>query len=88
MSTGEKITRAGKGRRKLDGLPDLLPHRAVAEKMGVSPEVLRDWVARGVFPEPHSAFEHTWLYRADLIREWLETGAWPEGVKFRRVRPE
>jgi hypothetical protein len=49
--------RAGKAREKLADLPVLMPHRLVADKLGVTPDALRDWVAKGVFPEPHSLFE-------------------------------
>ena len=78
--------RAGKAKVKLEGLPDLIPHRLVADKLGITPDTLRDWVTKGTFPEPHSHFEHTWLYRVDFIRAFLETGRWPEGAKFQRRR--
>lgn len=78
--------RAGKARIKLDDLPDLIPHRLVADKLGISPDSLRDWVAAGTFPEPHSTIERTWFYRVDLVRAYLTTGEWPEGTKFRPSR--
>jgi hypothetical protein len=75
--------RAGKARGKLADLPDLITHRLVADKLGVTTDTLREWVAKGVFPEPHSIFEQTWLYRGDFIRAFLETGRWPDGARFR-----
>jgi hypothetical protein len=78
--------RAGKARDKLADLPDLIPHAMVAEKFGITTTTLRNWVASGEFPEPHSTLAQTWLYRVDFIRAFLETGRWPEGVKFKRQR--
>lgn len=78
--------RAGKAKVKFDDLPDLITHRLVADKLGITPDTLREWVTKGTFPEPHSHFEQTWLYRVDLIRAFLETGKWPDEAKFRRER--
>jgi hypothetical protein len=80
--------RAGKARDKLADLPDLIPLTLVADKLGITSTILREWVTKGVFPEPHSIFEQTWLYRVDLIREFLGTGRWPDGTKFRGRRGE
>lgn len=74
---------AGKARVKLADLPDLIPHFLVADKLGITTDRLRDWVAQGTFPEPHSMVERTWFYRVDLVRVYLEIGRWPEGTKFR-----
>lgn len=81
-----RTKRAGKARDKIDDLPDLIPHRLLADKLGVTPRTLRDWVTNGAFPEPHSHFEQTWLYRVDLIRAFLDTGKWPDGTRFQRTR--
>jgi hypothetical protein len=78
--------RSGRAKRKVEDLPDLIPHWVVAEKIGVATETIRDWVTRGTFPEPHSIIEQTWLYRVDFIRAFLETGRWPDGAKFQRRR--
>lgn len=78
--------RAGKARVKLADLPDLIPHTFVAEKIGVSSTALRNWVASGEFPEPHSVLGQTWMYRVDTIRPYLETGRWPDGTRFKRTR--
>jgi hypothetical protein len=75
--------RAGDALEKLADLPDLITHRLVADKLGVTPDALRDWVYAGVFPEPHSVIERTWLYPIGPIRVFLATGAWPKGTKFR-----
>lgn len=78
--------RAEKAKVKFDDLPDLIPHRLVAKKLGITTDTLREWVGKGTFPEPHSFFEQTWLYRVDLIQAFLETGKWPECAKFKRRR--
>jgi hypothetical protein len=75
---------AGKARRKLDDLPGLIPHTMVADHFGIIPDLLRDWVAKGVFPRPHSVFDRTWLYRVAVVRAFLKIGKWPEGTEFRR----
>jgi hypothetical protein len=81
--------RAGKAREKLADLPDLIPHHFVAEKLGITTTTLRDWVYNGMFPRPHAAIEHTWLYRVDWVREFLETGRWPKEATFNRAtRPQ
>jgi hypothetical protein len=59
--------RAGKARQKLADLADLIPHSMVAEKLGITTVCLRNWVAVGEFPEPHSILKRTWLYRVDLL---------------------
>jgi hypothetical protein len=78
--------RAGKARSKIDDLPDLIPHRLVADKLGVTPDTFKDWVDNGTFPMPHSKFEQTLLYRVDFIRAFLDTGIWPDGARFQRGR--
>jgi hypothetical protein len=77
---------AGKARSKLGGFPGLIPHRQVAALLGITPNAIRKWVAKGAFPVPHSIFEQTWLYRVDVVRVFLDTGKWPEGTKFNRTR--
>jgi hypothetical protein len=79
-------TRARKAGRKIDDVPGTITHRKVAEKLGITPETLRRWCLKGTFPEPHSVFEHIWLYREDVIRAFLDTGEWPAGTKFKSVR--
>lgn len=61
----------------------LVTHREVAEACSVDTETLRDWVAKGEFPEPHSVIERTWFYRVDVVAHWLETGEWPRGARFK-----
>jgi hypothetical protein len=78
--------RAGVASRKIDDLADLIPHRLVAAKLGVTTDTLREWVGKGDFPEPHSIFQQTWLYRVDHVRAFLETGKWPDGTKFKMTR--
>jgi hypothetical protein len=77
---------AGQDKDKLADLPDLITHRDVAEKLGITTNNLRDWVAKGTFPVPHSRVEKTWLYRLDLVRAYIETGRWPPEAKFRFSR--
>ena len=79
-----KESRSERARKKIEQFPDLVPHWVVAEKLGITTDSLRDWVAGGNFPEPHSVCVQTWFYRVDLVRAYLETGRWPEGTKFRR----
>ncbi len=68
--------------RKFADLSDLIPHRIVADKLGVTPDTLRGWVDLGSFPLPHAVIERTCLYSVELIRQFLENGTWPEGTKF------
>jgi predicted DNA-binding transcriptional regulator AlpA len=77
-------TRARKAGRKIDDVPGTVTHRKVAEKLGITPETLRRWVAKGAFPRPLAVIETIWLYREDIIRAFLQTGKWPEGTEFRR----
>lgn len=60
----------------------LITHREIAASCSVDTETLRKWVAKGLFPLPHSIIERTWFYRADIIEPWLETGEWPPEAKF------
>jgi predicted DNA-binding transcriptional regulator AlpA len=71
---------------RIDGLPNMITHRDVAEKMGISTETLREWVESSEFPIPHSVIRQTFFYRLDIIQVFLETGKWPTEVKFRRPR--
>lgn len=67
--------------------PRLITHRIVARLCGIDTSMLRDCVARGTFPEPHSILgERTWLYRADYVEHYIETTRWPEGAKFKELR--
>lgn len=64
--------------------PVLLTHRTVAGMIDIDCGTLRDWVAQGLWPLPHSIItDRTWLFRADAVRHWLDTGSWPEGTAFR-----
>jgi hypothetical protein len=66
--------------------PILIKHRRVAAMLGISTQNIREWVAKGTFPEPHSHFEQTWLYRVDQVEAFIKTGKWPEGTRFKRRR--
>jgi hypothetical protein len=46
-------------------------------------ETLREWVARGEWPEPHAVIERTWFYQKSIIDHFLEKGEWPEGTRFK-----
>jgi excisionase family DNA binding protein len=69
---------------RLADLPGTITIRQLADTLGVSVDAIKDWVGRGEFPEPHSIFGRTWLYRLDYVRAFLETGRWPAGVRFKR----
>ena len=77
--------RSGVALGQLEEYSNLIPHRLVADKLGVTPDALRDWVIAGMFPEPHSVIERTWLYPVDDFRFFLENGRWPDGTKFRGI---
>lgn len=64
------------GVKRTKAKPRLMPHKQVAELCGITTEALRDWVAKGNFPEPHAIIGQTWLYKADLIEHWIETAEW------------
>jgi hypothetical protein len=64
----------------------LVSHRTVAKVCDIDTETLRDWVASGDFPQPHSVIRATWMYDKAIIDHWLETGAWPKEAKFRNRR--
>ena len=66
----------------------LINHRTVAKACDVDTGTLRDWVARGEFPEPHCVIQSTWLYDKALIDHFLETGRWPSTAKFKVRRWE
>jgi hypothetical protein len=73
------------GKRKNKGLeesPQLVTHRAVAEKFGITPAALRKWVRGREFPTPHIVIGRTWFYKAEIIDHKLRTGTWLPGVKF------
>ncbi len=70
----------------LEDSPQLVNHREVAKKFGVSPSVIRRWVQTREFPTPHVVIARTWFYKADVIDHKLRTGNWPSGVKFRGDR--
>ncbi len=72
--------RAGKAREKLADLPDLISHTPVADKFGTTTRNIRDWVAAGEFPEPHSIGRQAWFYRVDFVRAFLETGRSSSGA--------
>ena len=84
MSTAKKAParpgRAGKGPKA----PELVNHRDVATRLGITTQNIRRWVASGEFPEPHSVLASLWFYREDHVRAFLETGKWPDGAKFKR----
>jgi predicted DNA-binding transcriptional regulator AlpA len=61
----------------------LLTHRSIARLCDVDTETIREWVARGEWPEPHAIVERTWFFAKSVVDYWLETGRWPEGTKFK-----
>ena len=63
--------------------PVLITHVTVAALCSIDTETLREWVAKGVFPEPHTVFEHTWLYKRRVVQHFLDHGDWPKGTKFK-----
>jgi hypothetical protein len=58
--------------------PKLICHRDVARLLGVSTTLLRRWIARGVFPQPHSAIEETLFYPKHQIDHYVTHGEWPD----------
>ncbi len=56
----------------------LITHRDVAKLLGVSPTLVRNWVLKGVFPEPHSAIESTLFFPKAQIDYYVIHGRWPE----------
>lgn len=64
--------------------PRLINHRDIAKLIGVSTEVLIQWVGVGEFPEPIAVVRRTWLYPVDLIESWIRTGQWDGSAKFKR----
>jgi hypothetical protein len=61
----------------------LLTHRSIARLCDVDTETIREWVARGEWPEPHAIVERTWFYPAEAVNCFLDTGRWPEGMRFK-----
>jgi hypothetical protein len=61
----------------------LLTHRTVATMCDVDTETIREWVATGEWPEPHSVVRQTWFYAAEAIEHFIKTGGWPEGTRFK-----
>ena len=70
----------------------LLKHSTVARMFDVSPKTIKAWVARGVFPEPHSIQQlhpdddkgAIYFFEESVILYRLEHRLWPEGTEFRR----
>lgn len=65
----------------------LITHRSVAEMLDLNTTTLRNWVALGEFPEPHSVIAQTWFYDAAVIEHYVRTGRWPDGARFRATLP-
>jgi hypothetical protein len=71
------------GRSKPGHAPELVTHKAVAKRIGVTTETLRRWVRLGVWPRPHAIVANTWLFESWRIDHYVASGKWPHDTKFR-----
>lgn len=60
----------------------LVSHHDVADWWGVTPKLIRRWVAAGSFARPHSEHGTYLFFDRAVIEHRLKTGAWPRGTKF------
>ena len=59
----------------------LLTDCAVAERLRVSTQMVRLWVATGAWPLPHGIRGPSWLFDRSDVECWLRTGDWPAGAR-------
>ena len=51
----------------------LLPMNAVSERTGLSPDAMRERIARGVFPASKKLGQDHIVWRSDEVDNWIES---------------
>lgn len=88
MDKIEQQPKLSKAKRRLENIPDMIHHRAIAEKLGIDTETIREWVISGEWPLPHAISGTLFFYRLADYTRWTEGKGWPDGIKFSRTAAE
>lgn len=80
MATNTKTTGTSRPRGGTAGsaLPKMATHIAIAERMSVTPETVRSWVASDppAFPRPTLVINNMLYWEEARIDRYLKTGVW------------